>query len=155
MASTRDPDTPAGQNRIDTGTGRAELLNRKRRVLSDYLAAGEAILRSMADPDEVPPTEDLAPLLTRRDLALADIRRLDARLSDCLPSDPAAELVADSALRRALEASADQDQVLSDVFVTWRESIAGALSDIASGRKALKGYRSTTTSSHNVVDEAA
>lgn len=138
-----------------TPSGRAELLNRKRRVLSEYLGAGEQIVQAMGDPDQVPMAEDIAPLLERRDKALDDIRALDKRLQSAVADDRAAEIVAENALRRTLESSADLDQIIADALTTWQARLTTTLAELAGGRKTLKGYRSDLRQPHNVVDEAA
>ncbi len=135
--------------------GRAELLDRKRRLLAEYLAAGQTMVQCLSDSEVVPTADDVAPLIDRRDVVLGSIRDLDLELTDTPALDPASEIVAENALRRALESSADLDQTIADALMGWQARLASALTDIGVGRKTLRAYRSTTTQDHRVVDEAA
>lgn len=135
--------------------GLAEALNRKRVALSDYIAAGDDILHALQDPGDPPPTEDIGPLLDRRDAVVQELKRLDKSLTEAEPGDPAAEIVANGALRRTLEAAARIDAAVVTSLAAWRSRVAEAIGVLAHGRKTLRGYAAQRSDRSPVVNEAA
>ena len=134
---------------------RAELTDRKRRLLSDYLVAGEEIVRSLGDPDHLPAAEEVAPLLGRREAVISTMADLDCELAETAASDPAAEIVAENALHRALESSAELDGLIGTALISWQVRVAASLTEVGIGRKTLKAYSSGAAAARRVVDEAA
>ena len=138
-----------------TPTRLAEALNRKRVALSDYIAAGDDILRALQDSTAPPATDEIAPLLDRRDAVVQELKRLDKSLTDAEPGDRAAEIVAGEALRRTLEAAARVDSAVGTSLTAWKSRLADAVGELAHGRKTLRGYAAQRSGRSPVVNEAA
>ncbi len=117
---------------------RAGLMDRKRRILGEYLEASDEMLTALAR--EEPPADELAALLDRREAAVGRIRRLDKTVEVTPSSDQAAEIVAAAALRRALEKAAQRDETLRDGLAEWRRRLAEGLGALAKGRRSLRAY---------------
>lgn len=133
----------------------AEALNRKRVALSDYIAAGDDVLRALGDSANPPPTDEIAPLLNRRDAVVQELKKLDKSLTEAEPGDPAAEIVAEGALRRTLQAAARVDAAVGISLAAWKSRMADAIGELAHGRKTLRGYATQRSERSPVVNEAA
>ncbi len=133
----------------------AEALNRKRVALSDYIAAGDDVLRALRDSTNLPPTEEIGLLLERRDAVVQELKKLDKSLAEAEAGDPAAEIVAEGALRRTLQAAARVDAALGTSLAAWKSRVSAAIGELAHGRKTLRGYASQRSDRSPVVNEAA
>ena len=91
-----------------------------------------------------PTQEALSTFLERREAAVKRIRRLDKAVADTRSSDPAAEIVAASALRRSLERAASCDASLREALAEWHARLARAIGGLVRGRRSLRAYRGGT-----------
>ena len=123
-------------------TSLAGLMDRKRRILGEYLHASDGLLELLEG--EAPDADALAPFMDRREAAVGRIRRLDKSVEATPSTDQAAEIVAAAALRRSLEEAASRDGALRDALADWRRKLAEGLGVLAKGRRSLRAYRGDT-----------
>jgi len=124
------------------GRSLALLLDRKRRILAEYLTASDEMLLVLAQEEPIP--EDLTPFLERRESAVRRIKRLDKSVATTESSDPAAEIVAGAALRRTLERASRRDASLREALAAWHTQFTRTLGGIVRGRRSLRAYRGGT-----------
>jgi len=139
-----------------TARTRAEVFDLKRRRISEYLAAGD-LLRGLLGSDSAPEPEDVDPLAARREQIQRRIQRLDGILSSLESTDPAAEVLASTALARALKRAVEQDELILEAMGRWHGQLADALTRLQQGKKSLAAYetKQPTELSRPTVSTAA
>ena len=130
----------------------AGLMDRKRRILDEYLAASDDMLEALGG--ETPDAEALAPLMDRREAAIGRIRRLDETVRATPSTDQAAENESEAALRHALEEAVERDSALRDALAEWRRQLAEGLGAMAKGRRSLRAYGDSSTPEPTGVDRS-